>query len=470
MASTSTLGALKTLTRDQRSVVIASFLGWTLDAFDFFLMTFVLSNIAKDFGTTVKDVAYGIALTLAMRPLGAFIFGYLADRFGRRPILMIDILLYTALELASAFAPTLTDLLILRALFGIAMGGEWGIGSSLTMETIPPRLRGIVSGFLQEGYATGFLLASIANFLVVPSFGWRGMFIVGAVPAVLVIYIRSTVKESPVWEATHADRPKPSLFGGIAANPKLFALSLLGIALSVPPVLIACVCAGLLRLDLGWYGNAQFLPLSAVPLAIYIAVLLRTYPASRLFFYTIAMMACFNAFSHGTQDLYATFLKLQHHFSAGAVSTVLIAANIGAIIGGISFGAFSEKIGRRRAIIIAALLSLPMISLWAYSATLPMLALGAFLMQFCVQGAWGVVPVHLNEMAPEDARGTFPGFTYQLGNFLISLAAPIQAGIAASRGGDYSFALAATVAVVVVVLVIVVGLGHERKGVAFGRA
>ena len=187
MATTSTFAELKTLSRDQRSVVIASFLGWALDAFDFFLMTFVVANIAKDFGSTVRDVAYGIALTLAMRPLGAFIFGYLADRYGRRPILMIDILLYTALELASAFAPSLTSLLVLRALFGIAMGGEWGIGSSLTMETIPPRLRGIVSGFLQEGYATGFLLASIANFLVVPHFGWRAMFIVGALPAVLVI-------------------------------------------------------------------------------------------------------------------------------------------------------------------------------------------------------------------------------------------------------------------------------------------
>ncbi len=463
MATTSTLGELKTLTRDQRSVVIASFLGWTLDAFDFFLMTFVLANIAKDFGSTVKDVAYGIALTLAMRPLGAFIFGYLADRFGRRPILMIDILLYTALELASAFAPSLLDLLILRALFGIAMGGEWGIGSSLTMETIPPRLRGVVSGFLQEGYATGFLLASIANYFVVPSFGWRGMFIVGAIPAVLVIYIRSAVKESPTWEAAHADRAGVTMFGGITANPKLFFLSLIGIALAAPPVYFAWVSPS-------FYAGGLPGALIVAPVLIYIAYLLKAYPASRLFFYMIAMMSCFNAFSHGTQDLYATFLKVQHGFSAGEVSSVLIAANIGAIIGGISFGAFSEKIGRRRAIIIAALLSLPMISLWAYSATPIMLALGAFLMQFCVQGAWGVVPVHLNEMAPEDARGTFPGFTYQLGNFLISLAAPIQAGIAASHGGDYRFALASTVALVVVVLVIVVGLGKERKGVKFGRA
>lgn len=462
MAATSTLAELKTLTRDQRSVVIASFLGWTLDAFDFFLMTFILANIAKDFGSTVKDVAYGIALTLAMRPLGAFIFGYLADRFGRRPILMIDILLYTALELASAFAPSLLDLLILRALFGVAMGGEWGIGSSLTMESIPPRLRGVVSGFLQEGYATGFLLASIANFLVVPHFGWRAMFIVGAIPAVLVIYIRSAVKESPTWEAAHKGRPSVSLFGGIARNPKLFLLSLVGIVLAAPPVYYAWVSPS-------FYAGGFPGGLIVVPVLVYIGYLLVAYPASRLFFYMIAMMSCFNAFSHGTQDLYATFLKVQHHFSAGEVSSVLIVANIGAIVGGISFGAFSETIGRRRAIIIAALLSLPMISLWAYSETAVMLALGAFLMQFCVQGAWGVVPVHLNEMAPEDGRGTFPGFTYQLGNFLISLAAPIQAGIAASHGGDYRFALASTVGVVVVLLVIVVGLGKERKGVKFGR-
>jgi SHS family lactate transporter-like MFS transporter len=460
MAAASTFAELKNLTPDQRNVVIASFLGWTLDAFDFFLMTFVLANIAHDFGSTVKDVAYGIALTLAMRPLGAFIFGRLADRFGRRPILMIDILLYTVLELASAFAPSLTVLLLLRALFGVAMGGEWGIGSSLTMESIPPRARGIVSGFLQEGYATGFLLAAIANFLVVPHFGWRGMFVIGAMPAVLVIYIRASVKESPTWEAAH--RTPASLFGGIAQNPKLFLLSLVGVLLAAPPVYFAWVRPGF------YAGGFPGLWVAA-PVLAYIAWLLVTYPGSRLFFYMIAMMACFNAFSHGTQDLYATFLKVQHHFSPGEVSSVLIVANLGAIAGGISFGAFSERIGRRRAIIIAALLSLPMISLWAYSATPAMLAFGAFLMQFMVQGAWGVVPVHLNEMAPEDARGTFPGFTYQLGNFLISLAAPIQAGIAASHGGDYRFALASTVGVVVVLLVIVVGLGKERKGVVFGK-
>ena len=289
------------------------------------------------------------------------------------------------------------------------------------------------------------------------------MFIVGALPAVLVIYIRSAVKESPIWEAAHADRAPVSLFGGIAANPRLFYLSLFGIALAAPPVYFAWVAPA-------FYAGVFPGALIILPVLVYIGYLLATYPASRAFFYMIAMMACFNGFSHGTQDLYATFLKVQHHVSAGEVSSVLSTANIGAIIGGITFGAFSEKIGRRRAIIIAALLSLPMIALWAYSETAVMLALGAFLMQFCVQGAWGVVPVHLNEMAPENARGTFPGFTYQLGNFLISLAAPIQAGIAASHGGDYRVALAGTVTVVVVILVIVVGLGKERKGAAFGRA
>ena len=407
MATSSAFAELRALTRDQRNAVIASFLGWTLDAFDFFLMTFVLSNIAHDFAATVKDVAYGISLTLAMRPVGAFLFGYLADRYGRRPILMFDILLYTALELASAFAPSLTVLLILRALFGIAMGGEWGIGSSLTMETVPPRVRGVVSGFLQEGYATGFLLASIANFLVVPHYGWRGMFIVGAIPALLVVYIRFSVKESPSWQAKRHSGGQ--VFGAITKNWKLFL-------------------------------------------------------------YTIAMMACFNSFSHGSQDLYATFLTLQHHFTPSMVSTVLIIANIGAIAGGISFGAYSETIGRRRAIIAAALLTLPLIPVWAYSTSVAGLAIGAFLMQFMVQGAWGVVPVHLNEMAPDDARGTFPGFTYQLGNFLISLAAPIQVGIATSHGGDYRLALGGTIAVVATCLVTVVGLGHERKGVIFGRS
>jgi SHS family lactate transporter-like MFS transporter len=398
------LDEFRRLDRRQRNVVTASFLGWTLDAFDFFILVFVLSAIAKDFGTGVADVAYAITLTLAMRPLGALLFGWCADRFGRRPTLMADIVLYSVLELASAFAPNLATLLVLRAAFGIAMGGEWGVGSALVMESIPPQSRGVVSGFLQEGYAFGYLVAAIVFWLVFPLAGWRGMFVVGVLPALLVVYIRGRVDESPTW-----GRYQHSTAGM-------------------------------------WDTLKQH---------------------GGLFFFVILLMACFNAFSHGTQDLYPTFLREQHGFSPGLVSTLTIIANFGAIAGGILFGAWSERIGRRRAIIIAALGALPVIYLWAYSASVLWLAVGAFLMQFMVQGAWGIVPAHLNELSPNEVRGTFPGFTYQLGNLLISLLAPYQAGLAATHGGSYAFALATTAAVVAVLIVVVVGLGRERRGVAF---
>jgi SHS family lactate transporter-like MFS transporter len=273
---------MRRLNRAQRNVVAASFLGWTLDAFDFFILVFVIGAIADDFHTEIADVAYAITLTLAMRPLGALIFGWFADRFGRRPTLMADVLLYSVIELASAFAPDLTTLLILRAIFGIAMGGEWGVGSSLVMESVPPSSRGIVSGFLQEGYAVGYLIAAIVYWVVFPLAGWRGMFIVGVVPALLVVYIRRGVEESPVWGD--------------------YARSTTGMWRSL------------------WENRGLLL-------------------------FVIVMMACFNAFSHGTQDLYPTFLRAQHGFSPGQVSVLTIIANLGAIAGGILFGAWSERMG-----------------------------------------------------------------------------------------------------------------------------
>ena len=401
------LSDLRALSPAQRGAVVASFLGWTLDAFDFFILTFVLGDISRDFQTDIPRVAYAISLTLMMRPVGALIFGFLADRFGRRPILMLDIVLFSVLELASAFAPNLTVFLILRALFGIAMGGEWGVGSSLVMETIPPATRGSVSGFLQEGYAVGYLLAAVANFLILPYVGWRGLFIVGMAPALLVFYVRRKVEESPAWEAR-----RPS-FGEMVAS-----------------------------IGHNW----------------------------KMFLYIVVLMSCFNAFSHGTQDLYPRFLQEQHHFSRGLVTVLSIIANLGAIAGGLFFGSFSERIGRRKAIIIAALLCLPIIPIWAYAGTALWLGVGAFLIQISVQGAWGIVPVHLNELSPDEVRGTFPGFTYQLGNFVISLLAPLQAQIAQDRGGDYGFALAITAGIVAVLIAIVVALGKERRGIVFGRS
>ncbi len=364
---------LRQLNRQQRSAFLASFLGWTLDAFDFFLMVFMLRAIAQEFGTDVKTVTVAITLTLAMRPLGALLFGLLADRFGRRPILMIDILLFSVLELASAFAPSLVVLMILRALFGFAMGGEWGIGASLAMESIPPKARGIVSGVLQEGYAFGYLLAAVVYGLLFNTIGWRGMFAVGVIPALLVLYIRRNVEESPVWEQVRA-KPQRGLMHSIRSNWKLFL-------------------------------------------------------------YVVVLMTAFNFFSHGTQDLYPTFLQAQHHFDTTRVSLIAIVANLGAITGGIFFGSLSERIGRRSAIVVAALFGLLMVPLWSLASGAVVLAVGAFLMQVAVQGAWGVIPVHLNELSPNEVRGTFPGFAYQLGNFLASANATIQAGIAERRGG-----------------------------------
>lgn len=399
---------LRALNKQQRAAFTASLLGWALDAFDFFLLTFVLKDIASDFHSKVSDVSAAILLTLAARPIGAFVFGRLADHFGRRPILMIDVGLYAALALASAFSPDLQTLLILRFLFGIAMGGEWGIGASLTLESIPAKSRGVVSGILQEGYPMGFFLAAIAN-LALPYIGWRGLLGLGALPALLILYIRRHVPESPAWEAARAD-------GSNAKRPGFFT-----------------------AMKGHW----------------------------RLMFYVVLMMTCFNFFSHGTQDLYPTFLKVQHKLDAATVTWVTVALNLGAVVGGLVFGALSEWLGRRRAIVLAALLALPIIPLWAYSATPVMLALGAFLIQIAVQGAWGIVPAHLNELSPENARGTFPGFAYQLGNFFAAGNAVIQAKIAEAHHNDYALALALVCAVVAVLVALFAGFGPEAKGKAF---
>jgi SHS family lactate transporter-like MFS transporter len=396
--------ALSGWTSEQRHVVAATFLGWTLDAFDFFLLVFVLRDIAHEFNTDIENVTFAILLTLAMRPIGAYIFGRAADHFGRRPTLMVNILLYAFIEFASGFAPNLTVLLVLRAIFGVAMGGEWGVGASLTMESIPPHARGFVSGLLQSGYPAGYFLASIVYGLLFQYIGWRGMFMIGVVPALLVFYIRRHVPESPTWK------------------PATSSTSTLAIVKS------------------HW----------------------------QLGIYAVLLMTAFNFFSHGTQDLYPTFLQVQHNMSPHEVGLIAVIYNIGAIIGGLTFGSMSERYGRRRMIIIAALLSLLILPLWAFAASAVWLAVGAFLMQVTVQGAWGVIPVHLNELSPDDARGTFPGFVYQLGNLIASVNATLQAGIAGYYGGDYAFALAVVAGTVAIVIAILTAVGTEAKGVAFG--
>jgi SHS family lactate transporter-like MFS transporter len=401
------IAALSGWTSQQKHVVAASFLGWALDAFDFFLLVFVLKDIAAEFNTDIKNVTFAILLTLAMRPIGAFIFGRAADKWGRRPTLMVNILLYSILELASGFAPSLTVLLVLRALYGVAMGGEWGVGASLTMESVPPHARGFVSGLLQSGYPAGYFMASIVYGVLFPYIGWRGMFMVGVIPALLVLYIRRNVPESPGWsKKSEAER---------------------GSTLAV--------------LREHW----------------------------KLGLYAIILMTAFNFFSHGTQDVYPTFLEVEHKFSPHMVGIIAVIYNIGAICGGIVFGTLSETYGRRRCIIIASALALPVIPLWALSSGPVMLAIGAFLMQFMVQGAWGVIPVHLNELSPDTARATFPGVVYQLGNLLASVNATLQAGIATYFAGNYGIALAAVAGVTAVVICGLTAVGSEARGVAFSQ-
>ena len=400
------IGHFRRLTAVQRNTFVACFLGWSLDAFDFFILTFCVSAIATQFQTKVSVVAEAIFITLAFRPVGAFLFGMMADRFGRRPTLMVDIIAYSVFELSSAFAPSLKVFLITRALFGIAMGGEWGVGAALAFETLPAEGRGFFSGLLQEGYAVGYLLAALVFGRTFRFVGWRGMFVIGALPALLVIYIRTKVDESPAWVQGHVARKTERRVGA----------------------------------DIFTYlGTFAFL---------------------------IVLMFAFNSFSHGSQDLYPTFLTKDHGFAPQTVGFIAIVANIGALLGGILFGTWSERIGRRKAIVIAALLSIPVIPLWAYSHTVPMLALGGFLMQFMVQGAWGVIPAHLNELSPAAVRGTFPGLAYQLGNFFSSRNGVLQARLTEQRyGGIFAPVMAWTVLLVASLVAIVTWSGRERRGV-----
>jgi SHS family lactate transporter-like MFS transporter len=417
MALVNPITALRELDPVGRRTFIACFLGWTLDAFDFFLVTFIVGDVAKAFNQDKVAVLGAITLTLMFRPLGALIFGQLADRFGRRGPLMVNILLYSALEFATGFSPNFTTFLVLRALFGVAMGGEWGVGAALALEGLPAKTRGTFSGLLQEGYATGYLLAAVAFFFVLPHLGWRWMFFIGAVPALLVVYIRSAIPESAAWKERKAEH-------------------------------------------LGESGNL-FVAFSKQPL---------------VFIYAIVLMAAFNFMSHGSQDLYPTFLRVQHGFDFGVTTILACVANIGAILGGLLFGALSQNWGRRRAIVTASLVGLVAVPLWAFAPTTALLALGGFTLQFFVQGAWGVVPVHLNELSPGSVRGTFPGFVYQLGNLISAGASQMEASFAKHTfplpGGeaDYAKAMAAVMVTVFLAVAIVTAAGKERRGIDFAAA
>lgn len=323
-----------------------------LDAFDFFILVFVLSDLAGWFHTDIANVSISIMLTLAVRPIGALLFGRLAEKFGRRPILTVNVLMFSLFELLSAWSPTLGLFIAFRVIYGIAMGGIWGVASSLAMETIPDRSRGLMSGIFQAGYPGGYLLASIIYGLFYALVGWRGMFLIGALPVLLLPFIYFKVPESPVWLAAREREESVALLPVIRTHWKL------------------CV-------------------------------------------YLVVLMACFNFFSHGTQDLYPTFLKVQHGFDPHAVSLI---------------------------------------------------AIGAFLMQFMVQGAWGVIPSYLTELVPANSRAVLPGFVYQLGNLLASVNATLQATVAESHGNNYGLAMALVAGTVAILIAILVSFGRETRG------
>jgi MFS transporter, SHS family, lactate transporter len=392
---------------NQHNAVAACFLGWTLDAFDFFVLTFVLAPIAKDFHKNIPEITLAITASLATRPVGAFIFGLLADRYGRRLPLMLDVLFYSVIEVLSGFAPSYSAFIVLRLLYGIGMGGEWGVGASLALESVPPKWRGIFSGLLQEGYAFGYLLAAIAYWLVFPHLGWRAMFFIGGLPALLTLFIRSKVKESPAWAASSSSHQ-----------------------------------------DWGGYFRSIF----------------RNW---KRFAYLVLLMALMNFISHGTQDFYPTFLQLQRGYKPGTTALITVISMLGAIAGGLVIGLYSDRRGRRRAMIGSIILALILIPAWIAAPTLAVILVGAFLMQFMVQGAWGVIPAHINELSPDNLRGFFPGFAYQLGVLIASFSASIEAVLGKSM--TYGHAMGIFAAIVLVVGAVVIALGPEAHGVKFGR-
>lgn len=403
------------LTGDQRNAFMASFLGWTMDAFDYFLVVLVYADIATTFHHTKTDVAFLTIATLAMRPVGALLFGLWADRVGRRVPLMVDVSFYSVIGFLCAFAPNFTVLVILRLLYGIGMGGEWGLGAALSMEKVPAERRGVFSGLLQEGYAFGYLLASVAALVVMNWLGlsWRWLFGLSIIPALISLIIRYRVKESEVWEAAQ-DRMRltKTRIRDVLGNPAIV----------------------------------------------------------RRFVYLVLLMTAFNWMSHGTQDVYPTFLTATTDHGAGLSSLtarwIVVIYNIGAIIGGLAFGTLSQRFSRRYTIVFCAALGLPIVPLFAYSRTAAMLCLGSFLMQVFVQGAWGVIPAHLTEMSPDAIRGVYPGVTYQLGNLLAAFNLPIQERLAESHG--YPFALAATIVPVLLVVAVLTAIGKDATGIRFG--
>jgi SHS family lactate transporter-like MFS transporter len=390
---------------DQRNALVAGFLGWTLDAFDFFVLTFVVAQVAHDFGRSVPAIALTVAASLWTRPIGAIVFGLMADRWGRRRPLMINIFFFSAIAFLCGLAPNYTVFFVLRLLYGIGMGGEWGVGASLVMESVPVRWRGVLSGLLQMGYTCGYFLAAIVYSLVFPAWGWRAMFFVGGLPALLTLFVRAKVKETDAWHESRTDWP--TYWRAIRQNLRLFA-------------------------------------------------------------YLVGMLTIMAFVSHGTQDMYPTFLQQERHFSPNQTAIITMISMTGAIVGGLLFGLYSDRTGRRRAMVTALLLACAVVPLWVFAPSTAVIVLGAFLMQFMVQGAWGIVPAHINELSPNALRGFFPGLAYQLGILFASSIVYVEALF----GEHFSYAgtMGLLAAAVAVAGALVVSLGPEAKGVAFGKA
>jgi MFS transporter, SHS family, lactate transporter len=392
-------------TTSHRAPVIAGFTGWLLDAFDFFLVTFCLTAMAKEFHKTDAQIALVITMTLLFRPVGGFVFGLMADRFGRRLPLMINIGFFAFAEILTGLAPSYTVLLIVRALFGVVMGGNWGVGTALAMEGAPVDKRGVLSGLLQEGYAAGNVLAAVSYFFLYGRIGWRPLFFLGSLPAILlVIFIRFRVQESKVWHEART---------GSWSDQRREILS-------------------------HW----------------------------KLFLYLVAFMTMMLFASHGTQDMYPTFLQREWHFTPTHRAVVTGISGVGAILGGIIFGHFSDRLGRRRTIIIAFILGALTVPLWAYAPNHALLIIGAFLIQFMVQGAWGVIPAHLAELSPDSVRGLLPGFAYQTAGIIASTVVYIEAAYAQKT--SYATAMALTAVSVFILASVMAAVGRERRGQTFG--
>jgi MFS transporter, SHS family, lactate transporter len=395
--------------RSHPPAVIAGFSAWLLDAFDFFLVTFCLTAMAHEFRKSVPQMTLIITMTMIMRPVGGFLFGLLADRYGRRIPLMINMGFFAVSGVLTGLVPNYTTLLVVRGLFGIVMGGTWGVGASLAMEGAPTNRRGLLSGLLQEGYAAGNVLAAAFYFFCFHSLGWRMLFILSSLPAVpLVLYVAFFVKESAVWQQSKNAR-------------------------------------------LSWSEQHR--------------EVLRHW---KLFVYLLIFMTAMLFASHGTQDMYPTFLQSQWHFSPERTAVITAISAVGAILGGLTFGWISDKAGRRRAIITAFVLGALLIPIWAYAPNQTLLIIGAFLMQFMVQGAWGVIPAHLAELSPDSVRALLPGFAYQTAGFIAGYSGLIEATYAQKT--SYSTALALTAIVVFVVASFMAWIGKERHGQRFGAA